>query len=629
MKGLRIYILLLFVCGTFGEVIAQQDTIAVKPSFNALDYSLQKRFHPGDKALFVPKKGLTNMFVSAFGGFDKMLSREETDFAVGPVFGVSLGKNVSRVSTFRVNLFGGSYTRNFNHARLIRWGGELDYLFNASTFISGYNPGRLVELSTVTGIGYQMAFLEKNSAHVGDFHLGVQLRLHTSPCFDFYLEPRVRIQTDGISRMIQYNWHKYDLSFGAMAGLTYRFQAAPLTSGVKSLDGDALVDNTFISFASGGQVQLSGLTRDVGTLSSVGPAFSLSAGKWLMPAFGIRLSGFSSADTWHEQKKDIDVLDESSATRTYYEMSTYVGGRLEGMFRLSYFFNGHQIDSPFDINLLAGGEFGHMRKEDAAYPVKCGYYGFTGGAQFKFRLTDYLAFFVEPHTSLISYSLNKTVSENKITREKYSDCLFNLNVGLEIRRASAVHLAERSLNRELFHPSNFVSVGAGGSIPLQLRRYTLQRRLDYIAGISVGRHFTPLSTLRVTGDYNPFSVEIPDGTVNYGLATVGVDYLFNLSNCMAGYVPERKFDCYLLAGLMGAIRVKSSTITEDLSSEWTKNRFVVGGNLGLHCSYRLRDAVSVYLEPKVRFYNSKLLPNENISGADVMMSVQGGVSYHF
>lgn len=629
MKGLRIYILLLFVCGAVGEVMAQQDTTDVKRSFNALDYSLQKRFHPRDKASFVRKKGWSHMFVSAFGGFDKMLSTEETDFAVGPVFGVSLGKNISRVSTFRVNLFGGSYTRNINHDRLTRWGAELDYLFNASTFISGYNPGRLVELSTVTGIGYQMALLEKNSAHVGDFHFGVQLRLHTSPSFDFFLEPRVRIQTDGISRMIQYNWHKYDLSFGAVAGLTYRFQAAPLTSGVKSLDGDALADNTFVSFASGGQVQLSDLTKDIGTLSSVGPTFSLSAGKWLMPAFGIRLSGFSSADTWHEQKKDIDVFDESGTTGTYYEMSTYVGGRLEGMFRLSYFFNGHQTDSPFDINLLAGGEFGHMRKEDAAYPVKCGYYGFTGGAQFKFRLTDYLAFFVEPHTSLISYSLNKTVSENKVTREKYSDCLFNLNVGLEIRRASAVHLAERSLNRELFHPSNFVSVGAGGSIPLQLRRYTLQRRFDYIAGISVGRHFTPLSTLRVVGDYSRFSVEIPHGTVNNGLVNVGVDYLFNLSNCMAGYVPERKFDCYLLAGLMGAISLKPSAIPEGLSSEWTKNRFVVGGNLGLHSSYRLGDAVSIYLEPKVRFYNSKLLPNENMSGADVMMSVQGGVSYHF
>lgn len=313
MKGLRIYLFAFLACVALDEATAQQDTATVQPSFNALNYSLQKRYHPGDKIQFERKKGTLNLFVSAFAGFDKLLSREETDFAVGSFFGASVGKNVSRVSTFRGSLFGGSYTRNFNHARLTRWGAELDYIFNVSTFIAGYNPGRMFEVSTVFGLGYQLAFLEKQSAHVGEFHLGLQFRLHTSPSFDFYLEPRAMIQTDGMSRMIQHNWHKYDLSFGATAGLTYRFQAAPLTSRMKMLDGDGLADNTFVSFASGMQMQLSKMTSDIGTLKSAGPAFSLSLGKWLTPAFGIRLSGFSSADTWHEQKKGSYLLKDDGA----------------------------------------------------------------------------------------------------------------------------------------------------------------------------------------------------------------------------------------------------------------------------------------------------------------------------
>ena len=98
---------------------------------------------------------------------------------------------------------------------------------------------------------------------------------------------------------------------------------------------------------------------------------------------------------------------------------------------------------------------------------------------------------------------------------------------------------------------------------------------------------------------------------------------------MAGYVPERKFDCYLLAGLVGAVRTKPEVVSEDLSGEWGKSRFVVGGDLGLLCSYRLNQSFGVYLEPKVRFYGSKLLPHENLSGSDAMMSVQVGASYHF
>lgn len=628
MKGLRLYMGLLFVCVTFGEIMAQQDTATVPQTFNALEYSLQRRYHPGDKVPFVRKKGTQNLFISAFGGFEKIVAREETDFAMGSLFGVSLGKAVSPISTIRGSLYGGSFTRNFNHSRLTRWGADIDYLFSVSSFVAGYNPGRLLELSTVTGIGYQLAFLEKQSAHVAEAHLGLQFKLHTSPSFDFYIEPKVMIQTDGMSRMIQRNWHKYDLTFGAVAGLTYRFQAAPLTGRIKMLDGDGLTDHTFISFAAGGQVQLSDLAKEVGTLKSMGPAFTLSVGKWLMPAFGIRLSGFASADTWHTQTKDVDVFD-AGGKGTYYEMSTYTGGRLEGMFKLSYFLNGHQTDAPFDINLLAGGEFGHMRKEDAGNPVKCGYTGFTGGAQFKFRLTDYLAFFVEPRTSLISYSLNRLDDKNKMIHEKYSDHLFNLNIGIEVRRSSAVHLAERSLNRELFQPSNFVSVGVGGSIPLQLRRYSLKRNFDYQAGLSVGRHLTPLSTFRVTGDYSRFSAGTFAGDVDYGMLNLGVDYLFNFSNCMAGYVPERKFDCYLLAGVVAAVRMKPSVVPEGLSDDWNKSRFVAGGELGLLCSYRLSKSFSLYLEPKARFYGSKLLPHENLSGSDVMMSVQAGTSFHF
>lgn len=628
MKGLRLYMSLLFVCVTFGEIMAQQDTATVPQTFNALEYSLQRRYHPSDKVPFVRKKGMRNLFISAFGGFEKIVAREETDFAMGSLFGVSLGKAVSPISTIRGSLYGGSFTRNFNHSRLTRWGADIDYLFSVSSFVAGYNPGRLLELSTVTGIGYQLAFLEKQSAHVAEAHLGLQFKLHTSPSFDFYIEPKVMIQTDGMSRMIQRNWHKYDLTFGAVAGLTYRFQAAPLTGRIKMLDGDGLTDHTFISFAAGGQVQLSDLAKEVGTLKSMGPAFSLSVGKWLMPAFGIRLSGFASADTWHTQTGGVDIFD-AGGKGAYYEMSTYTGGRLEGMFKLLYFLNGRQTDTPFDINLLAGGEFGHMRKEDASHPVKCGYTGFTGGAQFKFRLTDYLAFFVEPRTSLISYSLNRVDDKNKMIHEKYSDHLFNLNIGIEVRRSSAVHIAERSLNRELFQPSNFVSVGVGGSIPLQLRRYSLKRNFDCQAGLSVGRNLTPLSTFRATGDYSRFSAGTFAGDMDYGMLNLGVDYLFNFSNCMAGYVPERKFDCYLLGGIVAAVRMKPSVVLEGLSDDWSKNRFVAGGELGMLCSYRLGKSFSVYLEPKARFYGSKLLAHENLSGADVMMSVQAGTSFHF
>lgn len=47
MKGLRIYLFAFLACAALDEATAQQDTATVQPSFNALNYSLQKRYHPG------------------------------------------------------------------------------------------------------------------------------------------------------------------------------------------------------------------------------------------------------------------------------------------------------------------------------------------------------------------------------------------------------------------------------------------------------------------------------------------------------------------------------------------------------------------------------------------------------
>lgn len=82
------------------------------------------------------------------------------------------------------------------------------------------------------------------------------------------------------------------------------------------------MDNTFVSVAAGGQLQASRLTSEIGLVNSVGPHISLSAGKWLIPAFGLRLSAFKSSDTWH---KKVTASSANSAGEEFYEMSAYAG----------------------------------------------------------------------------------------------------------------------------------------------------------------------------------------------------------------------------------------------------------------------------------------------------------------
>lgn len=375
------------------------------------------------------------------------------------------------------------------------------------------------------------------------------------------------------------------------------------------------MDNTFLSIAAGGQFQASRLTSEMGLTNSIGPHISLSAGKWLIPAFGLRLSAFKSADTWH---KKVIASSVSSAGEEFYEMSAYAGGRLEGMLDATYFFNGRQLNPKFSVNVLAGGELGYIQKENGYRPAKGGYTGFTGGLQFKYRLWGDVSLFAEPRTSLASYSLKTNEKEEgRYVAKKFTDNLYSINIGIEIQRTDEENRMAHSLNRDLFKPSFFVSGAIGFSVPIQMKRYEPKRYFDYMATISAGRIFTPLSSLRLAADYGPLSTDRKGKTLEYDMASGSLDYMLNLTNLMTGYDPERKYDVQLFAGIVASMRLKQD------------NRFFIGGEAGLQTSYQVSRRFKVFLEPKIRFYGKELLMQDNVQGRDVMMSLHAGTSFSF
>lgn len=85
----------------------------------------------------------------------------------------------------------------------MRFGLQADYLLNVSSYVNGYNPGRIFEFLTVAGVGYQLSSLAGRTEHVADLHLGFQLKLHPTAHVDFYLEPRFTIMSDGIDHSFQ------------------------------------------------------------------------------------------------------------------------------------------------------------------------------------------------------------------------------------------------------------------------------------------------------------------------------------------------------------------------------------------------------------------------------------------
>lgn len=594
------------------RTVLSKDTI--NPGFDATQQIFQKRYQHPDAVPF-DTLWKNNVYISLFGGMDKMIPRGNADFNTGPVGGIAANWQFAPAHILRASLSAGNFSRKIDNETLVRFGLQADYLLNVSSYVNGYNPGRIFEFLTVAGIGYQLSSLAGRMEHVADLHSGFQLKLHPTAHVDFYLEPRFTIMSDGIDHSFQKNWHKYDMTYGAVVGMNYRFKAWKPFGKIPILEGDHFLDNTFVSIAAGGQFQGSRLTSEIGLVNSIGPHISLSVGKWLIPAFGLRLSAFKSSDTWH---KKVIAPSASAAGEEFYEMSAYAGSRLEGMLDATYFFNGRQLDPKFSINVLAGGELGYIQKENGYRPAKGGYTGFTGGLQLKYRLFGDVSVFLEPRASMASYSLKTNEKEEgRYVARKFTDNLYSINVGIEIKRANEENRMVRSLNRDLFKPSFFASGAIGFATPIQMKRYEPKRNFNYQAMIAAGRTFTPLSSLRFGADFGPFSAELKGKAIEYNMASGSLDYMLNLTNLMTGYDPERKYDVQLFAGIVASMRLKQD------------NRFFIGGEAGLQTSYQVSRRFKVFLEPKIRFYGKELLMQDNVQGRDVMMSLHAGTSFSF
>lgn len=239
-----------------------KDTVGI--GFDATRQMFQRRYQHPDAVPF-DTLWKNNVYISLFGGMDKMIPRGNTDFNTGPVGGIAANWQFAPAHALRASLLAGNFSRKIDNETLLRFGLQADYLLNVSSYVNGYNPGRIFEFLTVAGVGYQLSSLAGRVEHVADLHLGFQLKLHPTAHVDFYLEPRFTIMSDGIDHSFQKNWHKYDMTYGATVGMNYRLKAWKPFGKMRILEGNHFLDNTFLSIAAGGQFQASRLTSEMGT----------------------------------------------------------------------------------------------------------------------------------------------------------------------------------------------------------------------------------------------------------------------------------------------------------------------------------------------------------------------------
>lgn len=432
MMKLKFIISLVVLClGVNAGLWAQQDSTAVndtvdgKKFFNALDYSMQKRYRPKNME-FANKKWADNNFVELNIGVEDFLNREGSEMGLYKIFSAGYGKMFTPVHGARVNLNGGWALHKRTSDSYMRVGLQASHLFNITAYMKGYNPSRIFELSTVLGLGYTYSkMIDKSSFNVGEIHAGIQMRLRLVDNLSLMLEPTIGLYSDGIDHYTKTNWHKYDVGYGAKLGLIYDINKSASVS--KKAGGNS--GSTFVSLAGGIQYQYSDIVREMGIKNSLGPHIAASAGKWFLPYLGVRGSLFYGGDTWnrHGVYNDERILVAENKLNC-----SYIGARIEAMVNVLEFAE-LDVNRWLAVSVIGGLEIARMNKTDVTQSVKYTYLAFTGGLQAKYKVNSRWGVFVEPRLSLVPYSYVPKNSQGTVLtdRTKYSDNIYNFNVGVE------------------------------------------------------------------------------------------------------------------------------------------------------------------------------------------------------
>lgn len=642
----------------------------LKGKKTGMDYVLDHRYLVyGDS---IKSHWYDNLFIQAGAGVEQM-APPASNYRFNPLTTAHLGVGLqlSRLSTVRLMMHGAlGYQQDYDRM-FARLGAKVDYLFDITSYVSGYQPTRLASVSTVIGFGGQYARLNnyqpRRDGNAWEAHGGLQVRFYTGPHGYLNLEPYIGVATDNFDLSRSQNWHRYDVFYGANVNYVYYFtnhlsrqaRLREISRADRREQNFVTPDSSmlqswqtpwFVEMAMGASVVK---TADLSLMETLGPSATVSVGKWFSPVIGLRASGIMRTATWRK---------EPAGNQATLMNTQYVSGALEAMFNPFGLTKDYVWESRLGAYLLAGGEYGWLIKNQSGRPLHCRSEAYTAGVHLWFRLTDGLRVFLEPR---FSYNVYKIPYTNVKWNHKFSENAYGVNIGL-----TATHIMPRfrkHTDTEGTLPAGdefktFTVGVAGGlnivpklssldvsqSFPLNVNASAIYR-FDRVSGVRLALDYMLLPSTNRTSfiDYN---MQVPDmgyapvtrqGLWNhtYYLGMANLAYNMNLTNAFAGYMPNRLFsmEAYLGCGIATVFGEGGTLDASEMLREGHEARlsekaeskvyFSVAGGVSL--SARLSSKISLTLTPQVAYVPNMSLPALRQSRLRVVQTVSLGAQYHF
>ena len=573
------------------STVAQQDTAYYgaprQKNFNALNYVLDSRHRfKGDQ--YVNRGFLGNTYFHIGGGVGHFYENSNQELYYTPImsFRLGLGKELSPMSSFRVGLEKSwGYTNPsagvFNTNQYNSYGGYVDFLYNFSNYLLGYRPERPFSVSGIVGLGFRSSSMHswKNpglpdtyaytSGTSFDGHVGFQFKFFASPHASFGFEPYFKVASTKYNLLTNPGYSDPDFAYGMNLMYQWYFDrqlSDKAHAGVfmKRFNNDLryLSDNgqlkhlrfpVFFDYGFGGSFM--GKTDGLSLLNTKGFDASAAIGWWLAPAVGIRSGIHVTNADWKDGTLSRQPVKYMIGTNGFY---------FDFLFNPFGFKRHYNWDSNFGLNLLAGYEFGRLKKTTPGFAnsFEGNYTAFRLGGQLWMKLTNDLRLTLEPTYMPIQHY------NGNLDRARYDE--YALKLGLSVLfRDKAIRnyhvFGTDSVSRDSIKNTPlsgfFAGVGLGWNNTVWDWRFSgYQHDLFKNVLMFGGYRFNPIHGVRLQGEWLKESLayygNTPSGIDKYRFENYlfSLDYQLNLSNMMAGYDPLRRWNVYLYAGptlLMG------------------------------------------------------------------------------
>lgn len=616
---------------------------ARQKNFNALRFVLDSRHRfKGDR--YVHGDFWNNTFIDMGGGVGGFYhNTNAASFTPTLSLRLGVGKVVSPMVSFRLGFekawaYSHASTTVYNTNQYNSYGGYVDFLYNFSNYLLGYRPERPFNVSGILGLGVQTASLHSwNNADmtaVGastsgaalDGHVGVQFKFFASPYASIALEPYFKVATKklnllanpgysdpdfsyGVNFAYQWNFAK-QLSYMANAGIFQKHfnnqKRYMLDNGqLQHLRYPMFFDYSFGPMYVGKSYNLSlRNTRGFDALAAVG--------WWLAPAAGVRAGVHVTNGDWKQGSIGNDDTKSLIGTR---------GVNVDFLFNPFGFKRHYNWDAPVGMNLLAGYEFGGMKKTAASLlgSYEGNYTAFRFGGQLWMKLTNDLRLTLEPTYMQIEHY------NGNLDRERYDEYAVKLGLSLLFRDKGIRNYRNVESDSVLntVQRGYFLGLGLGWNNTVWEWRFKgYQHDLLKNAVLFGGYRFNKIHGIRLQAEWMKEAQAFFDSSgsgiekFTYNNYLLSTDYQINLFNAMAGYDPLRRWNVYMYAGPTLLLGDGGAAFAANVGGMVTYN---ITPNLSLFYSH------TVYRMPKTRYPHHMVYSRDGIFTNNLNV----GIMYNF